>query len=155
MKLLALTFLVIGNLAATEAFALQPLTRADCVKAALVWNDSANVCVGGAGTVSARPLIKSDCGRGRHVVGRECSCVWIGLPAGATYARVRSSSHPGPAPNEKRLRSGRHDVGRHRQCVRRNVKRISNSGHFSGDKPGCVYDPHHHRQDHSKDDRLC
>jgi L,D-transpeptidase catalytic domain len=63
MKLLALTFLVIGNLAATEAFALQPLTRADCVKAALVWDDSANVCVGGAGTVSARPLAKSDCGK--------------------------------------------------------------------------------------------
>ena len=48
MKLAALLLLIIGNLVANQAFAgdvsAQPLTRADCDKAAMTWNDAANVC---------------------------------------------------------------------------------------------------------------
>ena len=62
MKRLAFAFLIIGNLLATEAFAedvaSQPLTRAACDKAAMAWDDTANVCVG---AVANRPLARSDC----------------------------------------------------------------------------------------------
>jgi hypothetical protein len=65
MKLLALAFLIIGNLVATEALAEdvapQPLTRADCGKAAMAWDDSANVCGSASGAVVSRPLARSDC----------------------------------------------------------------------------------------------
>ncbi len=62
MKRLAFAFLIISNLLATEAFAedvaSQPLTRDACDKAAMAWDDTANVCVG---AVTNRPLARSDC----------------------------------------------------------------------------------------------
>ena len=65
MKRLTLTFLIVGNLVATEAFAedvsAQPLTRADCSKAAMTWNDAANVCAANSGSVLNRPLARSEC----------------------------------------------------------------------------------------------
>ena len=76
MKLLALTFLIISNLAVNHAFAqdsfAQPLTRADCDKAGAVWNDNANVCEmasqeaenmpsSEAAGVLSQPLTRSDC----------------------------------------------------------------------------------------------
>ena len=49
MKLLTLSFLIIGSLAAHQAYAQdvspQPLTRADCDKAGMAWDANANVCV--------------------------------------------------------------------------------------------------------------
>ena len=65
MRLLALAFLVIGNLIAVEAsaedVAVQPLTRADCAKAAMVWDANAKVCVANSGPVLDQPLTKSTC----------------------------------------------------------------------------------------------
>jgi lipoprotein-anchoring transpeptidase ErfK/SrfK len=65
MKLLALAFLIIGNIATTEAFAEdvapQPFTRADCGKAAMAWDDNTNVCLSKSGAVMSRPLARSDC----------------------------------------------------------------------------------------------
>ena len=62
MKRLAFAFLIVGNLFATEAFAedvaSQPLTRAACDKAAMAWDDTANVCVG---AVANPPSARSDC----------------------------------------------------------------------------------------------
>jgi lipoprotein-anchoring transpeptidase ErfK/SrfK len=62
VKRLAFAFLIIGNLLATEALAedvvSQPLTRTACDKAAMAWDDTANVCVG---VVVNRPLARSDC----------------------------------------------------------------------------------------------
>ena len=49
MKFLTLSFLIIGCLAAHQAYAQdvspQPLTRADCDKARMAWDANANVCV--------------------------------------------------------------------------------------------------------------
>jgi lipoprotein-anchoring transpeptidase ErfK/SrfK len=79
VKLLALTFLIIGNLVANQAFAedisAQPLTRVDCDKAALAWDENANVCIAKSGEaesqfaleaaakadVSGQPLTRLDC----------------------------------------------------------------------------------------------
>ncbi len=48
VKRLALLLVIICGLAGTPAFAeqivSQPLTRADCEKSNLTWNDNANVC---------------------------------------------------------------------------------------------------------------
>ena len=46
MKLFALTFFLVGNLIAGQAFAgsSQPLTRDECDKAGMRWSDDANVC---------------------------------------------------------------------------------------------------------------
>jgi hypothetical protein len=58
MKLLALSFLILGNLVATQAFAEdlapQPLTRADCDKAGRTWNDNTNVCSGISGEAATQ-----------------------------------------------------------------------------------------------------
>ena len=79
MKLLALTFLIIGNLVANQAYAddvsTQPSTRVDCDKAAMAWDVNANVCVANSGEatsqfaletaakadVSGQPLTRLDC----------------------------------------------------------------------------------------------
>ena len=60
MKRLALSLLIIGSLAAHQAYAQdvspQPLTRADCDKAGMPWDANANVCVvtsGGSATQAA------------------------------------------------------------------------------------------------------
>ena len=48
VKRSALILLIIGNVAASQAYgdplSTEPLTRADCDKAGLAWNDNANVC---------------------------------------------------------------------------------------------------------------
>ena len=48
VKRSALILLIIGNVVASQAYgdpvSTQPLTRADCDKAGLVWNDNASVC---------------------------------------------------------------------------------------------------------------
>ena len=55
MRLVALSVLLIGNLFAHQVLAEdvipQPLTRADCGKAGMAWDDNANVC--GAASLSA------------------------------------------------------------------------------------------------------
>lgn len=65
MKRVTLAFLIIGNLVATEAFAEnvtpQPLTQADCGKAAMALDENENVCVAQSGAVASRPLARSDC----------------------------------------------------------------------------------------------
>jgi lipoprotein-anchoring transpeptidase ErfK/SrfK len=64
-------FLMIGNVVATQAFAddnsPQPLTRADCTKAAIgwSWNDNANVCESSSqkadGVPKSQPLTRNEC----------------------------------------------------------------------------------------------
>ena len=65
MKLLALAFALIGNLALSQAHAetasSQPLTRADCVTSGFAWNDGANVC-DAAPAHPGQPLTRADCG---------------------------------------------------------------------------------------------
>ena len=55
---------IVGNLVAAQAFAgdvsPQPLTRADCDKAAMAWDTNANVCVANSG-ILGQPLTRSDC----------------------------------------------------------------------------------------------
>jgi hypothetical protein len=64
-------FLMMGNVVATQAFAddnsPQPLTRADCTKAAIgwSWNDNANVCESSSqkadGVPKSQPLTRNEC----------------------------------------------------------------------------------------------
>src|SRR5262245_19211485 len=73
MRLVALSVLLIGNLLANQVLAEdvppQPLTRVDCDKAGMPWDDNANVCgtaflAEGAQAVAetaAQPLTKADC----------------------------------------------------------------------------------------------
>jgi lipoprotein-anchoring transpeptidase ErfK/SrfK len=60
VRLAALVFLIIGNLLAGQAHAEdvagQPLTKADCDKAGLWWNDNGNVC--GSRTADAQTVPK-------------------------------------------------------------------------------------------------
>jgi hypothetical protein len=60
MRLLALTTLM--TIAVGPAFAVegttQPLTRADCEKAGMQWNDNANVC--GGKQAATKPEVKPE-----------------------------------------------------------------------------------------------
>ena len=59
MRLSALAVLLIGNLLANQAqagdFSTQPLTRVDCDKAEMAWDEQANVCS------FSQPLTRDDC----------------------------------------------------------------------------------------------
>ena len=65
MRLAALTLLIIGNLLAIQVYAQdvspQPLTRVDCGKAQMAWDENANVCIADSGNVSRQPLTRLDC----------------------------------------------------------------------------------------------
>jgi hypothetical protein len=60
-----LAVLIIGNLLVNQShaedFSSQPLTRADCYKAELAWDESANVCTASSGDLSGQPLTRLDC----------------------------------------------------------------------------------------------
>ena len=61
MKSLAATFLLVGILAGqahAEDVSVQPLTRAECSGASMMWDESANVC---SGDLSGQPLARLDC----------------------------------------------------------------------------------------------
>jgi len=61
MKALAATFLLVGILAGqahAEDVSVQPLTRAECSGASMMWDESANVC---SGDLSGQPLARLDC----------------------------------------------------------------------------------------------
>ena len=64
MRLIALTVLVIGNLFANQVHAedvsTQPLTRVDCDKAEMVWDENANVC-GADWAHWTQPLTRHEC----------------------------------------------------------------------------------------------
>ena len=81
MRLVALSVLLIGNLFAHQVLAEdvipQPLTRLDCDKAGMAWDDNANVCGAASlaaeavlehqaaqpGDTAAQPLTREDCGK--------------------------------------------------------------------------------------------
>ena len=81
MKFCPLIFLIVGNLIAGQAFAgdisVQPLRRADCDRAAMTWDETANVCTAKSkdalfrtaleaaaeNDVSSQPLTRSECDR--------------------------------------------------------------------------------------------
>ena len=65
MRLVALTVLVIGSLFANQVHAedvsAQPLTRVDCDKAEMAWDENANVCGADWGHVWGQPLTRHEC----------------------------------------------------------------------------------------------
>src|SRR6266508_2626233 len=81
VRFLVLTFLIIGNLLANQAYAddvsPQPLTRVDCDKAGMAWDVNANVCIANSreakseialetaakADVSGQPLTRLNCDR--------------------------------------------------------------------------------------------
>ena len=62
MRLVALSVLLIGNLFANQVLAEdvspQPLTRVDCDKAGMAWDDNANVCGAASLAAEAVPELK-------------------------------------------------------------------------------------------------
>jgi len=101
VKLLALTFLIIGNLAASHAYAYdvspQPLTRIDCHKAALTWDANANVCVANQGNVAGQPLTRLDCdkaGMAWDVNANKCGTGSQEAETPNTYQAADNSSQP-------------------------------------------------------------
>ena len=62
MRLVALSVLLIGNLFANQVLAedvsSQPLTRLDCDKAGMAWDDNANVC--GAASPAAEAVLEAE-----------------------------------------------------------------------------------------------
>ena len=65
MKTAAATFLLVGILAAHQAYgeavSVQPLTRVDCSRAAMAWDESVNVCGANSRDLSGQPLTRLDC----------------------------------------------------------------------------------------------
>jgi lipoprotein-anchoring transpeptidase ErfK/SrfK len=65
VKRLTLVLAIIANLLTRSAFAedvsSQPLTRGDCVRVGMVWNENANVCGATSIEVSRQPLTRSEC----------------------------------------------------------------------------------------------
>ena len=122
MKLLALTFLIIGNLVANQAYAddvsPQPLTRADCDKAGMAWDENANVCIANSGEVSSQPLTRFDCNKAGVAWNDNANACRISIPRRRDHAQLRGGGYLKPASNEKRMRYGRHDVERQGECVR-------------------------------------
>src|SRR4029453_7269791 len=62
MRLVSLSVLLIGSLFANQVLAEdvipQPLTRLDCDKAGMAWDDNANVC--GARSLAAQPVPEAE-----------------------------------------------------------------------------------------------
>ena len=67
MRLFALSLLIIGSLLLTQGHAqdisTQPLTRADCDRGEMAWNESANVCIADSTDIFRQPLSRLDCDR--------------------------------------------------------------------------------------------
>lgn len=65
MRLAALTIVIVGNLLVTQGHAedvsIQPLTRVDCDKAEMAWDENANACSANSEDVSRQPLTRLDC----------------------------------------------------------------------------------------------
>ena len=65
MRRAALAILILGTLLVTQGYAedvfIQPLTRFDCDKAEMAWDDNANVCTANSTDVSRQPLTRLDC----------------------------------------------------------------------------------------------
>ena len=63
MKFFALIFLGVGNLIAGQAFAGdisgQPLTRANCDRAVMTWDENANVCTANSKDVLFRTALEA------------------------------------------------------------------------------------------------
>jgi lipoprotein-anchoring transpeptidase ErfK/SrfK len=65
MRLATLTILILGILLVTQGHAedvsIQPLTRVDCEKAEMAWDENANVCSARSVNVSRQPMTRIDC----------------------------------------------------------------------------------------------
>jgi hypothetical protein len=62
--------IVLANQGHAEDFSIQPLTRMDCDKAEMAWNENANVCIANSGELSRQPLTRLDC---------EMAGIWCGM----------------------------------------------------------------------------
>ena len=58
---LALMAIFLPQHAFAENTSTQPLTRADCVRAGIEWDENTNVCTGSLIEESSQPLTRGDC----------------------------------------------------------------------------------------------
>jgi hypothetical protein len=65
VRIAALSLLIIGGLLTTQGHAedisTEPLTRADCDRGEMAWNERANVCIADSTDVFRQPLSRLDC----------------------------------------------------------------------------------------------
>lgn len=84
MKRLAAVLALIANLlpqyAVAENTSHQPLTRADCVRAGIEWDENANVCAGSLIEDSGQPLTRGECAAA-HSTWNENANVCDGEPS--------------------------------------------------------------------------
>src|SRR5262245_46918245 len=106
MRLVALSVLLIGNLFAHQVLAEdvipQPLTRADCDKAGMAWDDNANVCGApflasepqGAQPVdsAAQPLTRPDCDKAGMTWDDNANVCGAASPSAAAVPETPSQS---------------------------------------------------------------
>ena len=81
MKRLALVFAIIANLLTQYAFAedvsSQPLTRADCVRAGMEWDENANICTASLIEESRQPLTRGECAAAHSTWNENANvCEW-------------------------------------------------------------------------------
>ena len=81
MKRLATVIAIIANLvplyALAEDVSTQPLTRPDCRRAGLEWNENANICTARLIEDSRQPLTRGECGGSRSTWNENANvCEW-------------------------------------------------------------------------------
>ena len=118
MKFFSLIFLVAGNLISVQASAhditIQPLTRAECDRAAMAWDEKANVCQSGPGAITkSQPLTREECGK--------AGMPWLedaNVCGGDIGDKSGCGDNPEPTANKSGLRQGWNDVEGQRECMR-------------------------------------
>ena len=94
MKQLAAVLALMANFLPQHAFAentsTQPLTRADCVRAGIEWDENTNVCTGSLIEESGQPLTRGECAAA-HSTWNENANVCDGEPSSS--AEVGSGRH--------------------------------------------------------------
>jgi len=85
---------VLANQVHAKDFSIQPLTRIDCDKAEMAWDENANVCIADAGG-SRQPLTRLGCemaGMAWNDDANVCSAARLPRPR-----YIHSRSHPKPS----------------------------------------------------------
>ena len=105
VKRLAAVIAIIANLLTQYAFAedisTQPLTRADCVRAGMEWDENANVCTASLIEDSRQPLTRSECAAAHSTWNENANvCEWGAFPVSrsklggnASRASLNSRQH--------------------------------------------------------------
>jgi hypothetical protein len=160
VRLAASTVFIIGIVLANQVhakdFSIQPLTRIDCNKAEMAWDENANVCI--ADAVSARqPLTRPAC--------EMAGMAWNDDANVCSAAPLAAEALPDPDGMNARSKSRTTDTSREpftrSDCDKAGMS-WNDSTNVCGEKSGtqaaskttspALQHPHQHRQDQTTDD---